>query len=163
MATCPLQCQQDIRIQPDDFDLKHEMAKITACGKNIGAVVTFTDICRDDEGRLAALEIEHYPGMAQSEIMRAALAASRHWQLTALTLIHRHGYIKAGEQIVLVMTAARHRQPAFEAASFLMDFLKTDAPFWKKEHLADNTLSNWVKAYGHDRKQRRNWRVSCPD
>ena len=96
--------------------------------------MTFSGLCRDEGGTLAALELEHYPGMAEAEITRIALEAAERWPVTGLTAIHRVGKIAPGENIVLVIAASPHRQAAFEAASFLMDFLKTDAPFWKKEH-----------------------------
>jgi len=150
-------CRQDIRIQQKDFDFKNEMEKITALNKNIGAVVTFTGFCRDNENSLAALEIEHYSGMAESEITRIASTACQRWPLYALTVIHRYGYIKAGEQIVLVITASAHRRAAFEAADFLMDFLKTDIPFWKKEYPADSHTANWVQAHEQDNKNRNRW------
>ncbi|TJV05672.1 MAG: molybdenum cofactor biosynthesis protein MoaE, partial [Mesorhizobium sp.] len=90
--------------------------------------------CRDEGGRLAALELEHYPGMAEAEIGRIATEAVHRWPLQGLTAIHRHGRIAPGENIVLVVAASAHRQAAFEAANFLMDYLKSRAPFWKKEH-----------------------------
>jgi molybdopterin synthase catalytic subunit len=124
-------------IQAQDFDTAAEIARLTASRKDVGAVVIFTGLCRDEEGRLAALELEHYPGMAEAEITRIATEASQRWPLTGITAIHRFGKIAPGENIVLVVTASTHRQAAFEAASFLMDYLKSRAPFWKKEHLAD--------------------------
>lgn len=136
----------DIRVQSSDFDVAGEVAKLTAGQPAIGAVVTFTGICRDEAGRLAALELEHYPGMAQAEIERIARQAIERWPVGGLTVIHRHGKIKPGENIVLVVATSAHRQAAFDAAGFLMDFLKTRAPFWKKEHLAEGGEGEWVDA-----------------
>jgi molybdopterin synthase catalytic subunit len=99
---------------------------------------------------LAALEIEHYPGMAEAEIARVARAALARWPLLGLTVIHRFGLIRPGEKIVLVVAAARHRGEAFAAAEFLMDYLKTSAPFWKKEHRADGSAGDWVEAKAAD-------------
>ena len=128
-----------VRIQREDFDASTEVAALTAGRKDIGAVVTFAGLCRDEAGRLAALELEHYPGMAEEEIARVAAEAEQRWPLMGVTAIHRFGKIKPGENIVLVVTASAHRQAAFEAAEFLMDYLKTRAPFWKKEHNKDGT------------------------
>jgi len=102
-------------------------------------VVAVTGLCRDEGGRLSVLELEHYPGMAEAEIGRIATQAIARWPLMGLRVVHRSGPIRPGETIVLVAAASAHRGDAFEAASFLMDFLKTRAPFWKKEHLADGT------------------------
>lgn len=153
-----------ICIQPDDFDTAIECARLTEGNKNVGALVTFTGLCRDDDGRLATLELEHYPGMAEAEIQAIAEQAQARWPLDGLTVIHRIGNIKPGENIVLVVTASRHRRAAFEAAEFLMDFLKTNAPFWKKEHLADNSgaqsETGWVSANDADDDAIARWRTS---
>ncbi len=153
-----------IRIQPEDFDTAAECARLTDGNKNIGALVTFTGLCRDDDGRLAALELEHYPGMAEVEIQAIAEQAEARWPLDGLTVIHRVGNIKPGENIVLVVTASRHRKAAFEAAEFLMDFLKTNAPFWKKEHLADKSdtqsETGWVSAKDADDQATNRWKAS---
>lgn len=145
-------------IQREDFDTTAEIARLTAGRKDVGAVVTFTGLCRDEEGRLAALELEHYPGMAEAEITRIATEASQRWPLTGITAIHRFGKIAPGENIVLVVTASTHRQAAFEAASFLMDYLKSRAPFWKKEHLADGSTGDWVDAKSSDDEAAERWR-----
>ncbi|WP_421852014.1 molybdenum cofactor biosynthesis protein MoaE [Oricola sp.] len=142
--TTPVEPQ--VRVQKDDFDIAAEIAGLAAGRGDVGAVVTFTGLCRDEGGRLAALELEHYPGMAEAEIGRIAGQAVGRWPLTGLTVIHRHGRIAPGENIVLVVAASAHRQAAFEAADFLMDFLKTRAPFWKKEHLKDGGDGGWVGA-----------------
>lgn len=149
--------QPVIRVQAEDFDVAAESARLTEGRADVGAVVTFTGLCRDEGGTLAALELEHYPGMAEAEISRIAKQAAARWPLTGLTVIHRHGRIAPGENIVLVVAASAHRQAAFEAASFLMDFLKTRAPFWKKEHLKDGTDGGWVEAKDADDKAAEKW------
>ncbi len=153
-----------IRIQPEDFDTAAECARMTDGGKNIGALVTFTGLCRDDDGRLASLELEHYPGMAEAEIRAIAEQAQTRWPLDGLTVIHRVGDIKPGDNIVLVVTASHHRRAAFEAAEFLMDFLKTNAPFWKKEHLSspdsDTSGTGWVSAKETDDQATGRWTAS---
>lgn len=147
-----------IRIQAQDFDLAAEIAHLTAGRTDIGAVVTFTGLCRDEAGALTALELEHYPGMAQAEISRIAAEATVRWPLTGLTAIHRFGKIAPGENIVLVVAASTHRKAAFEAASFLMDYLKSRAPFWKKEHRADGSEGEWVEAKSADDDAAARWR-----
>lgn len=148
----------DIRVQEQDFDVATEIALLAADRRDVGAVVTFSGLCRDEGGRLAALELEHYPGMAEAEIGRIARQASERWDLTGLTVIHRHGRIAPGENIVLVVAASSHRQAAFEAASFLMDFLKTRAPFWKREHRQDGSEGGWVEASAKDDDAERRWK-----
>lgn len=152
-----MSCTIRIVVQAAAFDTAAEIAKIRNAGNNIGAVVSFAGICRDESGRLAVLELEHYPGMAEAEIERIAQDAAQRWPVDALTVIHRHGKIVPGEDIVLVLAASSHRQAAFEAASFLMDFLKTDAPFWKKEHLANGSEGEWVDARETDDDARARW------
>lgn len=147
----------DVRIQAEDFDSAVEIDRLSQGRTDIGAVVTFTGLCRDEAGTLAALEIEHYPGMAQAELVRIATEASQRWPLMGLTIIHRFGRIVPGRNIVLVATASSHRQAAFDAASFLMDFLKTDAPFWKKEHRLDATAGEWVEAKARDSDAAQSW------
>ena len=148
----------DICIQSENFDVAAEIGKLTAGRTDIGAVVTFTGLCRDEDGRLAALELEHYPGMAEAEIRRIAEEAIGRWPLTGLTAIHRHGRIAPGENIVLVVAASAHRQAAFEAANFLMDFLKTRAPFWKKEHPDKGGEGQWVEAAKADDAAAARWK-----
>jgi molybdopterin synthase catalytic subunit len=120
-------------------------------------VVAFTGYCRDEGGALAALELEYYPGMAEGEMRRIAAEAAGRWPLLGLTLIHRHGRISPGEPIVLVLAASAHRQAAFEAASFLMDYLKTRAPFWKKEYRRDGSEGAWVAAKDADDEAAGRW------
>jgi len=139
-----------IRIQQADFDIAREIAALTVLRTDIGAVVTFTGICRGSEGGepIAALTLEHYPGMAEAEIARHAETATARWPLTGLTVIHRVGRIEPGENIVLVVTCSAHRGAAFQAAEFLMDYLKAHAPFWKREE--GQSGANWVEARDHD-------------
>jgi len=146
-----------IRIQAGDFDIAAETAALTQDRADIGAVVAFTGLCRDEGGRLAALELEHYPNMAEAEVARVVEEARRRWPLAGVTVIHRHGTIAPGQNIVLVLTASAHRQAAFEAAAFLMDFLKTRAPFWKREHLKDGSTGGWVEAKDADDAAAARW------
>jgi len=148
-----------VRIQAEDFDTGAEIARLTTGRTDIGAVVTFSGLCRDEAGRLAGLELEHYPGMAEAEIARIADEAIRRWPLTGLVAIHRHGRIAPGQNIVLVIAASAHRQAAFEAASFMMDYLKSRAPFWKKEHRADGSATDWVEAKDADDKAAARWKT----
>ncbi len=149
-----------IRIQQADFDIAQEIAAIGKGRTDIGAVVSFTGICRGTEGSapIAALTLEHYPGMAETEIKRHADEAIARWPLQGLTIIHRFGRIAPGENIVLVVTASSHRQAAFEAAEFLMDYLKTNAPFWKQEESARGT--SWIEARDHDDAAAARWTKS---
>lgn len=145
-----------VRIQAEDFDTAAEIARLSRGRADIGAVVTFTGVCRDEGGRLTALELEHYPGMAEAEIGRIAAEAARRWPLMGVIVIHRFGRLLPGDNIVLVATASSHRQAAFEAASYLMDFLKSRAPFWKKEH-APGREGEWVEAREADAGALRRW------
>jgi molybdopterin synthase catalytic subunit len=149
-----------IRIQEADFDVAREIAALTKGRSDIGAVVTFSGICRGAEGgeAIAALTLEHYAGMAEAEIARHAQEAASRWPLTGLTVIHRVGRIAPGENIVLVVTSSAHRQAAFEAAEFLMDYLKAHAPFWKREEGAAGT--GWVDAREHDDAAAERWTKS---
>lgn len=148
-----------VRVQTEDFDAAVEAARLTAGRTDVGAVVTFAGLCRDENGTLAALELEHYPGMAESEIGRVAAEAAARWPLAGLTAIHRSGSIAPGAQIVLVVAASRHRRAAFEAAEFMMDFLKTRAPFWKREHRRDGSEGAWVEAKDDDDRAAARWRA----
>jgi molybdopterin synthase catalytic subunit len=146
-----------IRIQEADFDVGAEIAALTKGRRDIGAVVTFSGICRgaDDGREVAALTLEHYPGMAEAEIGRHVETALKRWPLTGITVIHRVGRMVPGDNIVLVLTASVHRQAAFAAAEFLMDYLKAHAPFWKREERADGT--GWVDAQHHDDAAAARW------
>lgn len=139
-----------IRIQEADFDVAAETAAMTRGRIDIGAVVSFMGLCRGVEGddTVAALTLEHYPGMAEEEIQRHADEAIKRWPITALTIIHRVGRLVPGDNIVLVLAASAHRQAAFAAAEFLMDYLKANAPFWKREERSDG--SRWVEAHSRD-------------
>ena len=147
-----------IRIQQADFDVAREIAALTRGRTDIGAVVSFSGICRDNEAgdAIAALTLEHYPGMAEAEIARHAETAMSRWPLTGLTVIHRHGRIVPGEDIVLVVTASSHREAAFAAASFLMDYLKTRAPFWKQVEKPSG--KTWVEAKAADDSAAERWK-----
>jgi molybdopterin synthase catalytic subunit len=149
-----------IRIQQADFDVAQEIAALSKGRTDIGAVVSFSGICRGSEQGepIAALTLEHYPGMAEAEIGRHADEALSRWPLQGLTIIHRFGRIAPGENIVLVVTASSHRQAAFEAAEFLMDYLKTNAPFWKREESQKGT--SWVEARDHDDNAAARWTKS---
>lgn len=147
-----------VRIQADDFDIAAEIAAMAGGRTDIGAVVSFSGLCRDDGGRLASLELEHYPGMAERAITSIAEQAVKRFSLNAITAIHRYGRIAPGGNIVLVLAAAPHRRAAFEGAEFLMDYLKTEAPFWKKEHLKDGTSGDWISAKDADDAAKARWR-----
>jgi len=146
-----------IRIQEDDFDIAREIALLTKSRTDIGAVVSFSGICRADEdsANIAALTLEHYPDMAEEEIRRHVDEAISRWPLNGVTVIHRVGRFMPGENIVLVLTASQHRQAAFLAAEFLMDYLKTSAPFWKKEESEAGT--GWVEAQARDDEAAARW------
>ncbi|CAN1539625.1 MoaE Molybdopterin converting factor, large subunit [Rhabdaerophilaceae bacterium] len=146
-----------IRVQAEPFDINAEVARISHGRVDIGAVVTFTGLCRSEGGALAALELEHYPGMAEEELGRVATEALVRWPLDGATIVHRYGKLAPGEPIVLVVAASAHRQAAFDAANFLMDFLKTRAPFWKKEHPANGTKGDWVEAKQTDDHAASRW------
>ncbi len=146
-----------IAIQAQDFDLNAEIKLLTSDRHDIGAVVSFCGLCRDEAGTLSALELEHYPGMAERQIHEIAERAVTRWPLTGITAIHRFGKILPGENIVLVVTASKHRQAAFDSANYLMDFLKTSAPFWKKEHLKDGGEGDWVSAKDGDDEALGKW------
>ena len=149
-----------IRIQEADFDIAREISALTKGRTDIGAVVSFSGVCRgsEDDQTVSALTLEHYPGMAEAEIARHAETAMSRWPLTGVTVIHRVGRISPGENIVLVLTASRHRQAAFQAAEFLMDYLKANAPFWKREETAAGTA--WVDARSHDDAAAARWTKS---
>jgi molybdopterin synthase catalytic subunit len=145
------------RLQREPFDAAAEAAALTRGRTDIGAVVTFTGICRgaEDGEPIRALTLEHYPSMAEAEIARHVEEANARWPLIGVTVIHRHGRIAPGENIVLVVTASSHREAAFAAASFLMDYLKTRAPFWKQVERASG--SAWVEAKAADDAAAERW------
>jgi molybdopterin synthase catalytic subunit len=146
-----------IRLQREDFDVAAEISALARGRTDVGAVATFTGICRDNDGGagVAAMTLEHYPGMAEAEIARHVEDAQARWPLLGVTLIHRFGRLVPGENIVLVVVAAAHREPAFAAAEFLMDYLKVSAPFWKKEEHAEG--AQWVAAKGSDDVAAQRW------
>ena len=141
-----------IRIQREDFDIAAEIAKLGA--ENTGAVATFTGMVRKD-GDLTALTLEHYPRMTEREIARIVDEAQARWPLLGVTIIHRIGRLLPGEKIVLVAVAAQHRSAAFQACEFLMDYLKTRAPFWKQEERGGQT--RWVEARHSDDDAAKRW------
>lgn len=150
-----------VRLQSQNFDPGAEAAALTRGRTDIGAVVTFIGICRGQESGepIAALTLEHYPGMAEEEIGRHVEQAQARWPLMGVTVIHRFGRIEPGENIVLVVTVSSHRQAAFEAADFLMDFLKTRAPFWKQVESADGRT--WIEATTKDDQAADRWTRSA--
>jgi molybdopterin synthase catalytic subunit len=145
-----------VRVQRDDFDIAAEVGSLTAGRTDIGAIVTFTGRVRGNEGEIAAMTLEHYPGMTEAELSRIEAEARTRWPLQASLIVHRVGELKPGDNIVLVVTASEHRQAAFEAAAFLMDYLKTRAPFWKKETAASGE-STWVESREGDERAARRW------
>lgn len=146
-----------VRVQRDDFDAAAETARLVAGRAAAGAIVSFTGLCRDEGGRLSALELEHYPGMAEAQIERICRTAVTRFSLLGIAAIHRVGRIAPGQNIVLVIAAAPHRHAAFDGASFVMDYLKTAAPFWKKEHFADGSEGGWVAAKDSDDTALEKW------
>lgn len=146
-----------VSVQAQPFDMAAEHAALTGGNRDIGAVVSFTGLVREmtEAGAITTLELEHYPGMTERALEEIAQQAMDRWPLQALRLIHRYGPMAPGEGIVLVLAASRHRQAAFEAAAFVMDFLKTRAPFWKKESGARGAA--WVDARDADDQAARRW------
>ena len=147
-----------IRVQTEDFDVGEEIAALTRGRTDIGAIVTFTGLVRDHAASedVVAITLEHYPGMTEHELRRIEAEAQARWPLQASLILHRVGRLCAGENIVLVITASVHRSAAFEAAQFLMDYLKTSAPFWKIEERSSGAA--WVDARASDDDAVRRWR-----
>src|ERR1041384_1954992 len=147
-----------IRIQREPFDAAAEAKRLTRGRSDVGALVSFVGVCRGDEAGkpIAALNLEHYPGMAEDEIVRHVEEARGRWARLGVTVIHRPGRIEPGEDIVLVVTASAHREAAFAAAEFLMDYLKTRAPFWKQVEQAGG--KTWVDAKETDDAAADRWR-----
>ena len=148
-----------VRLQREPFDAAAEAAALTRGRTDVGAVVTFTGICRGSEHGepIAALTLEHYPGMAEAEIERHVAEAVDRWSLLGVTVVHRHGRIVPGEDIVLVVTTSSHRKAAFAAAEFLMDYLKTRAPFWKQVETTSG--KTWVDAKATDDDAAARWKA----
>jgi molybdopterin synthase catalytic subunit len=143
-----------ISIQTEDFDVSAEIAALTKGRDNIGAVATFTGLVRGDDG-LTAMTLEHYPGMTEREIAAHVAEAQARWPLDGVTVIHRVGTLNSGERIVLVAVASSHRAAAFAACEFLMDYLKTRAPFWKLEQRGQQT--EWVQSRASDADAAKRW------
>lgn len=158
----PVMMPAAVSLQREPFDAGAEVAALRAGRADIGAVVTFTGICRGEENGtpIAALTLEHYPEMAQAEIARQVEAAMARWSLLGVRVIHRFGRIVPGEDIVLVVTASSHRRDAFAAAEFLMDYLKTRAPFWKEVEQAGRT--SWIEAKASDESATARWEQRSP-
>ena len=144
-----------VRVQETDFNVGEELAKLTSDRVDIGALVSFTGLVRDVTGDLEALELEHYPAMTQSALEKIEAEAIARWNLDASLIIHRYGRLEPGQQIMMVATASKHRKAAFESADFLMDFLKSRAPFWKKEHGLEG--AEWVDAKEADEDALKRW------
>ena len=146
-----------IVVQPQDFDLNAEVSLARGTDTNIGAVVSFVGTVRDLEGEsIQKMTLEHYPGMTEKALESIANQAKNRWEIGNITIIHRVGDLQINDQIVLVITTSTHRQSAFESCEFIMDYLKTQAPFWKKEHTENE--SKWVEAKASDNKQKDRWR-----
>jgi molybdopterin synthase catalytic subunit len=144
-----------IRVQQEDFDIGAEIAGLTSGRTDIGAIVTFTGTVRDQDGAVSEMTLEHYPAMTEGELARIEAEADARWPLQASLIVHRYGTLKPGDNIVLVLTASEHRDAAFDAAKFLMDYLKTSAPFWKRETGPGG--SRWVEASSSDATARTRW------
>ena len=144
-----------IRVQKEDFDIGAEIAQLKAGRSDIGAIVTFTGTVRDQAGAVAEMALEHYPGMTEAELARIEAEAKARWPLKACLIVHRYGSLKPGDTIVLVVTASEHRDAAFDAARFLMDYLKTRAPFWKRED--GRAGGRWVEAEAQDEMAVARW------
>jgi molybdopterin synthase catalytic subunit len=147
-----------VRVQREDFDIGSEIRALCAGRTDIGAVVTFTGLVRGqtDGQRLTTMTLEHYPGMTEAELARVEAEALARWPLQASLVVHRFGELFPGDNIVLVIAASPHRQAAFEAAEFLMDFLKSRATFWKKEAMSDGA-TQWVDARESDEAAIARW------
>ncbi len=155
-APAPAGIRPRVLVQEAPFDVAAETAALTAGRTDVGGLASFIGICRADDG-LGALVLEHYPGMTERAIARIAAEAGARWPaLTGCTVIHRHGRIRPGEPIVLVLTASSHRAAALESCAFLIDWLKTSAPFWKREEFASGE-SRWVEAKAEDDAAAARW------
>ena len=146
-----------IHVQEQDFDVALVINQLRQQTNNIGAIVTFTGLVREfgTDKNITSMTLEHYPGMTENVLKNIASDATKRWNLLGAHITHRVGNLKAGDNIVLVATASAHRKDAFEAAQYIMDFLKTDAPFWKKEHTEDGDY--WVESKQTDRDAKKNW------
>lgn len=146
-----------VSVQAQDFDVGSEIDALTARRADMGAVVSFVGYVREFnlQDGVTALELEHYPGMTERSLKAIARRAAMHWPLTGLRIIHRYGKLKPSDRIVTVLTASAHRHAAFEANAFIMDYLKSEAPFWKKEHHGEH--AHWVQARESDAKALMRW------
>jgi molybdopterin synthase catalytic subunit len=146
-----------IIVQTEDFDLTTEVELIKSTNSSIGAVVSFIGTVRDlTSESLVSLSLEHYPGMTEKSLTSIADKARNKWEIESITIIHRVGTLGIGDQIVLVITSSKHRQAAFDSCNYIMDFLKTDAPFWKKE--VSDKEEKWVGKRESDEEQKKRWR-----
>jgi molybdopterin synthase catalytic subunit len=145
-----------IRVQQEDFDIGAEIARLKAGRSDIGAIVAFVGTVRDQSGAVQEMTLEHYPGMTETELQRIEAEACSRWKLQASLIVHRHGTLRPSDNIVLVVTASEHREAAFRAAEFLMDYLKTSAPFWKRESGPQG--SRWVEASASDTAATARWK-----
>lgn len=150
-----------VRVQREPFDLALEVQKLTKSSGDAGALVLFQGMVRefDQEVPLEKLELEHFPGLTEREIERIVAIAQERWEISGCTVVHRIGELFADEAIVLLMVTSKHRKDSFHAAEFIMDYLKTEAPFWKKEYLSDGN-SHWVEARESDQAARKLWEQS---
>jgi molybdopterin synthase catalytic subunit len=146
-----------IRVQREDFDVGAEIERLAKGRHEVGGIVSFVGVVRDGEGagRIGAMTLEHYPGMTEKKLGEIESEARRRWTLEASLIVHRYGRLEPGERIVLVVTAAAHRQAAFEACEFLVDWLKTKAPFWKLEETSIGP--RWVEAQASDDEAEKRW------
>lgn len=146
-----------VQVQSQDFDIAAEINNLCKGRTDIGAIVTFTGLVRDFHGdhNVRKMTLEHFPGMAEKQLSQICQTAENRWPLQGITVIHRHGTLDPGDQIVLVITLSAHREAAFEAAEFIMDWLKTDAPFWKKEQTEQG--AKWVAAKDADTQKCKKW------
>ena len=145
-----------IIVQTEDFDLTTEVELIKSTNSSIGAVVSFIGTVRDlTSESLISLTLEHYPGMTEKSLTSIADKARNKWEIESITIIHRVGTLGIGDQIVLVITSSKHRQAAFDSCNYIMDFLKTDAPFWKKE--VSDKEEKWVGKRESDEEQKKRW------
>lgn len=145
-----------IIVQTEDFDLASEVELIKTTNSSIGAVVSFIGTVRDlTSESLVSLTLEHYPGMTEKSLRSIAEKARKKWEIESVTIIHRVGTLGIGDQIVLVITSSKHRQAAFDSCNYIMDFLKTDAPFWKKE--VSDKEEKWVGKRESDEEQKKRW------
>lgn len=148
-----------VRVQREDFDIGAEVRRMTAGRQDVGAIVTFIGTVRGETkgGAITSMTLEHYPGMTEDELARVEREALERWPLTGSTIIHRYGELRPGDNIVLVVTASAHREAAFQAAEFLMDYLKSRAPFWKKETPKGGGEGHWVDARESDEAAMERW------